>query len=213
MCVTVCTDLGNCTTAPVIITTVDCIIQAVDEPCDLDTAIINTPITVDVLANDIIPVAADTTVTLITQPVNGVAVVNANNTVTYTPNTGFKGQEQFSYQVCAVSGSYIYCDTANICITVVDTAQPCFIPNGFSPNGDGVNDNYVIPCKDRSPLGTVRIFNRWGVEVWFSEGAYQDNFAGKNMEGIDLPDGTYYIIYEYNDGTNRREAKFVVIHR
>jgi gliding motility-associated-like protein len=213
MCVTVCTDLGNCTTAPVIITTVDCIIQAVDEPCDLDTAIINTPITVDVLANDIIPVAADTTVTLITQPVNGVAVVNANNTVTYTPNNGFKGQEQFSYQVCAVSGSYIYCDTANICITVVDTAQPCFIPNGFSPNGDGVNDTYVIPCKDRSPQGTVRIFNRWGVEVWFSEGAYEDNFAGKNMEGIDLPDGTYYIIYEYNDGTNRREAKFVVIHR
>ncbi|MFM2306021.1 MAG: hypothetical protein RLZZ367_690, partial [Bacteroidota bacterium] len=213
MCVTVCTDQGNCTTAPVVITTVDCIIQAVDEPCDLDTTIINTPITLDVLANDLIPAAADTIVTLATQPANGSAVVNANNTVTYTPNANYKGTEQFSYIVCAATGSYIYCDTANICITVVDTTQPCYIPNGFSPNGDGVNDNYVIPCKDRTPDGTVRIFDRWGVEVWFSKGGYQNDWDGKNMDGTILPDGTYYIIYEYNDGTNRREAKFVVIHR
>jgi gliding motility-associated-like protein len=212
-CVVVCSNIGICDTAQIIMTNVDCIIQAVDEPCDLDTTIMNVPITLDVLANDILPWAADTTVSLLTLPVNGSAVVNHSNTVTYTPNTNYKGNEQFSYVVCAVTGSYIYCDTANICITVVDTTQPCYIPNAFSPNGDGTNDVYKIPCNERSPKATLRIFDRWGVEVWFSEGAYMNDWGGKNKQGTELPDGTYYIIYEYNDGTGKREAKFVVIQR
>ncbi len=212
-CITVCDTLGDCDSSVVIITILDPLIQAVDEPCDLDSTVINTPITIAVLDNDIIPAAADTVVTLISQPVNGTAVVNTNNTVTYTPNTNYQGGELFSYLVCASSGAFSYCDTATICITVVDTVVECYIPNGFSPNGDGVNDNYVIPCKDRYPEATVRIFDRWGVEVWFSDGAYQNNWDGHNMQGIVLPDGTYYIIYEYLDGTGRREAKFVVIHR
>ena len=212
-CVIVCSNIGICDTAQVIMTNVDCIIQAVDEPCDLDTALINEPITLDVLANDILPLAADTIVSLLTLPTNGSAVVNLNNTVTYTPNTNYKGTEQFTYLVCSATGSYIYCDTANICITVVDTTQPCYIPNAFSPNGDGTNDVYKIPCNERSPKATLRIFNRWGVEVWFSEGAYMNDWNGTNMQKTPLPDGTYYIIYEYNDGTGRREAKFVVIQR
>ncbi|HLP21242.1 MAG TPA: Ig-like domain-containing protein, partial [Chitinophagales bacterium] len=213
MCATVCTTVGLCATAQVVITSIDCIIQPVDEPCDLDTTIINTPVTLDILSNDIIPWAADTTVTVVAQPANGTVVVNADNTVTFTPSAGFVGNAQFDYIVCAVTGSYSYCDTANVCITVIDTNQLCFIPNGFSPNGDGVNDEYVIPCSERNPLATIRIFDRWGIEVWFSDGPYLNNWKGTNMDGTELPDSTYYIIYEYNDGTGKREAKFVVIHR
>ncbi len=211
-CVIVCSNIEICDTALVIMTSVDCNIQAVDESCDLDTTIINTPITVDILANDIIPWAGDTTVTLLTLPANGSAVVNNDNTVTYTPNTDYKGSDEFSYLVCAVTGDYVYCDTATVCITVIDTIQPCYIPNAFSPNGDGANDLYKIPC-DKNPRATLRVFNRWGVEVWYSEGAYANDWGGTNMQGTPLPDGTYYIIYEYNDGTGKREAKFVVIQR
>ncbi len=212
-CVVICTNIGICDTAQIIMTTVDCLIDAIDEACDVDTTIINTPITVDVLANDIIPFAADTTVSLLGTVTNGAVVVNANNTVTYTPNNGFKGTEQFTYLVCGVSGDLVYCDSATVCITVIDTTVDCFIPDGFSPNGDGTNDTYVIPCSEKNPKATVRIFNRWGVEIWFSNGPYMNDWNGKNMQGTDLPDGTYYIIYEYNDGTNKREAKFVVIQR
>ena len=212
-CIVVCDTLGKCDSSIVIITVLDPLILAVDQPCDLDTTYLNTPITIAVLDNDIIPAAADTTVTIIDRPQHGTAVVNADNTVTYTPNVDYDGGELFSYLVCANSAGFSYCDTATICITVVDTVVDCRIPNGFSPNGDGVNDNFVIPCTEDNPDATVRIFNRWGVEVWFSEGAYKNDWDGHNMQGIVLPDGTYYIIYEYNDGTNRREAKFVVIHR
>ncbi|MCX6199132.1 MAG: Ig-like domain-containing protein [Bacteroidetes bacterium] len=212
-CMVVCDTLGHCDTSAVVLTTVDCLIQAVDEPCDLDTAYMNNPITIDVLANDIIPFGGDTSVVLLSNGVNGTAVVNADYTVTYTPNVSFKGTESFVYQVCVITGTDSFCARAKICVTVVDTTVECYIPNGFSPNGDGVNEEFTIPCNSRYPNSTLRIFNRWGVEVWFSEGAYQNDFAGKNKQGIALPDGTYYLIYEYNDGTGKREAKFVVINR
>ena len=212
-CMVVCDTLGHCDTSAVVMTTVDCLIQAVDEPCDLDTAYMNVSFTVDVLANDIIPFGGDTSVTLLTNPTNGTAVVNANYTVTYTPNASFTGTESFVYQVCVITGADSFCSRAKICITVVDSTVECYIPNGFSPNGDGVNEEFTIPCNSRYPQSTLRIFDRWGVEVWFSDGPYLNDFGGKNKQGTTLPDGTYYLIYEYNDGTGRREAKFVVINR
>jgi gliding motility-associated-like protein len=211
-CIVVCNQFG-CDTSSVIITVLDTLIKAVAETCDVDTTVMNTPITLRVLANDIIPQAADTVVTIKSSPADGVAVVNNDKTITFTPNTNFKGEEQFSYQVCAVTGTRQYCDTAYICVTVVDTTLNCFIPNGFSPNGDGVNDNYEIPCNSKYPKAELRIFDRWGVEVWNSDGPYLNNWNGKNKQGIILPDGTYYVIYSYNDGSGKREAKFVVIHR
>jgi flagellar hook assembly protein FlgD len=57
------------------------------------------------------------------------------------------------------------------------------------------------------------VFNRWGDEVWRSEGPYKNDWNGTNMQGTVLPDGTYYFIYTYNDGSGRSEAKFVVLHR
>ena len=212
-CIVVCDTLGNCDTSGVVITVLDKLIQAIDEPCDLDTAYINEPITLNVLANDILPWSSDTLVTLIGRAVNGSAIVNADNTVTYTPSKDYKGTENLSYIVCAVTGSNIFCDTAEICITVVDTTVECFTPNAFSPNGDGINDLYKIPCNSKYPKATIRIFDRWGVEVWFSEGSYMNDFAGNNMQGTPLPDSTYYMIYEYNDGSGKREAKFIVIGR
>jgi flagellar hook assembly protein FlgD len=57
------------------------------------------------------------------------------------------------------------------------------------------------------------IFDRWGMEVWASSGHYLNNFDGHNQQGIICPDGTYYVIYSYNDGSGKSEAKFVVITR
>ena len=108
-------------------------------------------------------------------------VVDSTNAIIYTPNAGFKGTETFTYLVCGVSGPLVYCDSATVCVTVIDTLVECYIPNGFSPNGDGTNDTYKIPCGEKYPKATIRIFNRWGVEVWFSEGAYMNDWAGKNM--------------------------------
>jgi gliding motility-associated-like protein len=175
--------------------------------------VINTPINVDVLANDILPQGANVTVSVIGSVNNATVVVNADNTVTVTPATDFEGNVKFDYIVCGNVGTFQFCDTASVCVTVVDTTVECYIPNGFSPNNDGVNDVFEIPCNTNYPEAKLRIFNRWGVEVWRSDGPYQNNWTGVNFDNTKLPDGTYYIIYEYNDGVKKSEAKFVVIQR
>ena len=74
------------------------------------------------------------------------------------------------------------------------------IPGGFSPNNDGIDDAWII----KRPYGTnisVKVFNRWGNEV-YSNANYQNNWRGKgisNFIGEDVPEGTYYYIVEATD--------------
>jgi gliding motility-associated-like protein len=191
----------------------DCKLVAVGVACDADSTYMGDSITVNVLGYDTIPAANDTIVTLSALPLNGTAVVNGNNTITYKPGANFSGFEEFSYEVCVVINNYKICDTAGVCITVVDTNIACFIPNGFSPNGDGVHDLYVVPCNDGFPASELRVFDRWGMEVWRSDGHYLNDWDGRNKQGTVLPDATYYVIYYYNNGTNKAVATYVTIMR
>jgi gliding motility-associated-like protein len=71
--------------------------------------------------------------------------------------------------------------------------------NGFSPNGDGINDWWNIPILGKYPQNSVVIINRWGDEVWKRDN-YDNNsvvFKGENMNGNELPDGTYFYIIQY----------------
>ncbi|MDW8272862.1 MAG: Ig-like domain-containing protein [Chitinophagales bacterium] len=187
--------------------------DARDLPCDSVISINNQRIVIDVLANDNLPLALDTIVSIVARPLNGAVAVNGDRTITYQHNEGFEGVDNFTYSVCVVIGNAVGCDTASVCVTVIDTTVECVFPNAFSPNGDGINDLFIINCNGQYPLATLRIFNRWGNEVWYSEGHYQNNWNGTNKENKDVPDGTYYYIYDYGDGTNRKEARFVVITR
>jgi gliding motility-associated-like protein len=77
---------------------------------------------------------------------------------------------------------------------------PLNIPEGFSPNNDGIDDTWVI----RRPMGTkvsVWVINRWGNEV-YKNLDYKNDWRGKgisNMLGEDLPEGTYYYIVHGTD--------------
>ena len=85
------------------------------------TTAFNTPVTINVLAND----TADpygplnpASVTVVSAPANGTTSVNSTTgAITYTPNTGFAGTDSFTYRVCS-SASATLCDTAIVTITV-----------------------------------------------------------------------------------------------
>lgn len=70
------------------------------------------------------------------------------------------------------------------------------IPNGFSPNGDNKNDEWIIDYIDQFPDNTVEVYNRWGEQLFHSQG-YATPFNGK-FRGKDLPVGTYYYIIHLN---------------
>lgn len=65
-------------------------------------------------------------------------------------------------------------------------------PSAFTPNGDGVNEEWSIPGLETFPNAEVLVFNRWGQEV-YSSLTDEGNWDGTNR-GKPLPVGTYYYI-------------------
>ena len=75
------------------------------------------------------------------------------------------------------------------------------IPNVFSPNGDGINDTWSIKYLETFVKATIRIFNRGGQQVFFSN-QYTTPWDGR-FHNVDVPVGVYYYIIEPNNGRNR----------
>lgn len=90
-------------------------------------------------------------------------------------------------------------DTLQVEIAVADLEQPALavFPNAFTPNGDGIGDSFRLPnlplddCRDR--FRAVRIFNRWGQEVFSS---HDRNFS---WEAEGFPPGQYYYLVQYEN--------------
>jgi gliding motility-associated-like protein len=89
---------------------------------------------------------------------------------------------------------------------VVINALPLLIPNAFSPNGDGVNDTWVINGLNKYSNVTVSVFNRWGNKVFYSTGAYTP-WDG-TVNGIPMSSGTYYAIVELKGSPDNEDGNF-----
>ena len=174
---------------------------------DRATTPLNTPIVVNVLANDTLNGA--TTPNVVANPANGTVIVNLDGSIEYRPNTGFTGTDTFVYELCNPQGN---CDSATVTIEVINTIIPY---NGMSVDGDGKNDYFHIGGIESYPNNVVRIYNRWGVKVFETEG--YDNVT-RVFRGISngrvtvnapekLPQGTYYYVIEYYDHNNNKESK------
>lgn len=90
------------------------------------------------------------------------------------------------------------------------------LPNFITPNGDGKNDNFVIPASyfAKYPNLKIAIYNRWGNIVWRSEGTYQNNWNGSHqINNEPLPDGVYYYIFELDKEFAKTKTGFIQILR
>ncbi|MBI3501509.1 MAG: gliding motility-associated C-terminal domain-containing protein [Bacteroidetes bacterium] len=144
---------------------------------------------------------AGTDVTILTSQS---AVLNGTGTGTYSwsPSSGL------SCTTCinptanpTTSTTYTLTVTdANGC-TSTDTVRVnvvlSVVPNdGLSPNGDGINDVWIIPGIEQFPEAVVEVYNRWG-ELLFSSVGYKIPWDAK-YNGKDLPVGTYYYVINLN---------------
>ena len=91
------------------------------------------------------------------------------------------------------------------------------IPNAFSPDGDGVNDTWVIEGLEYYTKHHIRIYNRWEAKI-FESINYQNDWGGLQTHGTtlgndkNLPEGTYFYIIEL--GEKKKPIKgFVFIKR
>ncbi|MFN8282686.1 MAG: gliding motility-associated C-terminal domain-containing protein [Chitinophagales bacterium] len=173
----------------------------------------NTEVDIAVLKNDIIlnndKLCDDA---IIVKPSHGTVSVNGDGTVSYQPMNGYIGIDSFSYQLCnsVVKQGSCYADGKDNAWVFI-TIEGCIFPNAFSPDGDGINDVFEIPCAQGDMQFTV--FNRSGIEVYKND-FYRNDWNG-TYNGSPLPDGTYYYMLSYStDKINKLNKNgFITLRR
>jgi gliding motility-associated-like protein len=132
------------------------------------------------------------TVTLLNNVSNGTLQIDANGSFLYRPTRNFCGLDSFRYQIC---------DTNNLCSVATCvfevTCREVTIHTGFSPNGDGINDVWVLPDIEGT-INTVSVFDRWGrmVKSFTNYDNVNVFWDGTNSSGAELPSGTYFYSIE-----------------
>ena len=86
-------------------------------------------------------------------------------------------------------------------------------PDGFSPNGDGVNDRYVVENLEfLHPDFNLEIYNRYGNLVYKGDRRSQPFDGTSNQSRLvtqgDLPVGVYFFIVNFNDGKKSKQGRF-----
>jgi gliding motility-associated-like protein len=120
------------------------------------------------------------------------------------------------------SNLFVWTITNGLCKTedsVTIILKPDFIPEGFSPNYDNVNDKFIIAGLDLAGQTVdLTIINGAGTVVFTTSnrnGQQWVDFEGKNNNGAELPEGTYYYMLYYTgvDQPTARKSGFIVLKR
>jgi|GEM_PF-1284963 len=181
-----------------IMTTIEAATIANDDLLDMEPGV--DTISFDVLSNDALNGVVDYTFNVLTQPAAGTLADNGDGMFSYEAIAAFSGMVEFTYEICNPTCASL-CDTASVMITVQNEFDANNIPNGITPNEDGINDALIFDNLRNNPEdypdNDIVIFNRWGDVVYKMDG-YDNNWKGTNMNGQPLPDGTYYYILRLN---------------
>ena len=144
--------------------------------------------------------APQTLITFANQSQNAVrylwnlSVAGNDNTSVYN-STDFNTQYNFTqygqYNATLYAYNQLGCpDSAVHGITVLP-GQNYFIPNAFTPNGDGVNDDFYVELQEGATVLSFQIFDRWGEKVHDGLYPWDGNYKGKKA-----PEGVY--VYRTN---------------
>ncbi|MBX7095179.1 MAG: gliding motility-associated C-terminal domain-containing protein [Flavobacteriales bacterium] len=161
--------------------------------------------TVDVSVNPLPFVSAGPDVDIILNTstvIGGSPTTSATNTVVWVPSVGLDDSTAFNPNASPDSSTtyIVYATDLNGCVNSdtmrVQVFPDISFPNGFSPNGDGTNDVWVIDFIDMFPDCQVEVYNRWGQLLFLSVGYHTPWDGTYNNQPV--PVGTYYYIINLN---------------
>jgi len=165
-----------------------------------------------VTVNDMLPAGytyvSSTTTRGTYVPSTGVWTIGAlNNGASETFTVTAKVNPTGNYlSTATITGIELDRNLVNNVSTAITYPTEFFIPDGFSPNGDGINDLFVIRGINYFPDNEFIIFNRWGNKV-FEASSYQNTWDGRSTRGLrvggdELPIGTYFYLLDLGDGSD-----------
>jgi gliding motility-associated-like protein len=159
------------------------------------------------------------------QPVDSIMIVAYDENPVYTyENSGTYNIKLVSKKVSLTdSNTFITCvDTAYIEDYIVVDTSFVAVPNVFTPNGDGTNDEFIVKYWSMQSI-KISIFNRWGKRIHFWESDNVQGFEGTYMESVwdgrlgsrFASPGVYYYVVEGmgRDGEKRKKRGFFHLFR
>lgn len=175
----------------------------------------------------IIVFAGNDTSVVANQPLQLNATVNFAdaNQFLWTPGTGLSSTiihnpvatldpsmgQSIMYVVRATDPAGCYGED-NIIVTIYRTGPSLFVPTGFTPNGDGLNDVIYPICVGIEKLNYFKIFNRWG-QLVFSTSQIGHGWDGR-IKGEVQSSNNYVFVAEgvdYNGNTIFKKGNLVLI--
>jgi gliding motility-associated-like protein len=127
----------------------------------------------------------------LSDPTSPTAIASPTDNITYTLHAVSES--------CGISTSSVY----------IRVYKKIVIPNAFSPNNDGINDNWNIDALVTYPESSVLIYNRYGQQVYQSTG-YAKPWDG-TVNGAPLPGGTYYYVIDLKNSTPKIAGWVLII--
>ncbi|MBL7942480.1 MAG: gliding motility-associated C-terminal domain-containing protein, partial [Flavobacteriales bacterium] len=131
-----------------------------------------------------------------------VAIQNGNEPISVVWNDP---NEQTTMTAVGLASNEIYTVTVTDAIgctlteqvEVAPTVGCFFIATALTPNGDGINDYWLLGGFEYFPSATIQVFNRWG-QVMFESRGYQAAWDG-TFKGEKLPTADYYFVINYSE--------------
>ncbi len=171
-----------------------------------DTVVIdmNKTVSISPLENDL-GIDGEILFSIMTHPENGNANFQSSGVMVYDPQFNFVGQDSISYEVCSEE-NYNDCSSAWVIIRIKEPeiiiTDEFKVPEGFSPDGDGINDYFEIGGIENFGRVTIHIFNRYGNVVYKSDN-YLNDWDGTTHKSLggsgSLPTGTYFYVIKIVD--------------
>ena len=180
---------------------------------DYSSLLLGTSLDIDLCGNDVLPTGDWTRLELLDQSQGGsaakygIASLDKDNcTLNYiSTGTTCEVTEELTYLICNGSA----CDTGKVFIEVLCEEVPLQFFDGFSPNGDQVNDVFKIGGIEEFPNNRLLIYNRWGLQL-LEVRNYQNDWNG-TWNNQDLPDGIYF--YQFDNGEGQQYTGTLVLNR
>lgn len=112
-----------------------------------------------------------------------------------------------NYSVTVTDGNY--CEKM-LDIHIPENNKECInIPSSFTPNGDGINDSWVLRNIDAYPDALVQVYRKDGRLIFEADGDYEP-WDGR-FENKDVPSGTYYYIVNLNNGDDPYKGSLTIL--
>lgn len=135
---------------------------------------------------------------------------NGTSTTGTTPTATYNAPGTYTVTMIASNGG---CADTTYAVVIVDMPTHISVPNVFSPNSDGINDEFFIINTGLTSLN-CDIYNRWGQKM-YTITAPQGKWDGVTNNGAHASDGTYYFVLKAVglDGKTYEQQGYVTLVR